>query len=103
MEQICVVGSGLPQPIALAIVSESGKQKSIEELKESLAKTMEIVNERLDDHEVLKKIIVMKDAWTIENGLITPTLKVKRNVIDKTYSSKYEKWYEQNGAVLWEN
>ncbi len=103
VEQICVVGSGLPQPIALAIVSETGKLKSKEELKESLAKTMEIVNERLDDHEVLKKIIVMKDAWTIENGLITPTLKVKRNVIDKTYSSKYEKWYEQNGAVVWEN
>jgi long-chain acyl-CoA synthetase len=103
VEQFCVVGSGLPQPIALAIVSESGKQKSSDELKESLAKTLEIVNERLDDHEVLKKIIIMKDAWTIENGLITPTLKVKRNVIDKTYSSKYEKWYEQNGAVVWDN
>lgn len=103
MEQICVVGSGLPQPIALAIVSETGRLKSKEELKQSLAKTLEIVNERLDDHEVLKKIIVMKDAWTVENGLITPTMKVKRNVIDKTFALKYEKWYEQNGAVVWEN
>ena len=44
----------------------------------------------------------MKDAWTIENGLLTPTMKVKRNEVEKIHLPKYPMWYEKEGAVVWE-
>jgi long-chain acyl-CoA synthetase len=45
----------------------------------------------------------MKGDWTVENGLITPTLKVKRNEVEKIHLPKYPTWYHtQPGVVVWE-
>ncbi len=103
VEQVCVVGTGLPQPIALVILSETGKKKSKEEIKISLAETMNTINPTLDAHEQLDKIVVLKDEWTVENGLLTPTMKIKRNLVEKKYSSNYEKWEREKGEVVWGN
>jgi long-chain acyl-CoA synthetase len=45
----------------------------------------------------------MKTDWTVENGLLTPTLKVKRNEVEKIHLPKYSTWYhKQSGMVVWE-
>lgn len=102
IEQACVVGTGLPQPIALVTVSASGKIISKEELSSDLEETLSSVNPALDAHEQLSKVVVVKNDWTIENGLLTPTLKIKRNEVEKLYSPKYEKWEKEKGSVVWE-
>ena len=50
------------------------------------------VNEQLEPHEQLAKLVVVKDEWTIANGFITPTLKIRRNSIDAHYGSFYAGW-----------
>ena len=100
LEQICVVGDGLPQPIVLVVLSERGKAKTKEDLIASLAKTMEVVNPKLDKHEKLHNIVVVAEDWTIENKLLTPTMKIKRNAIEKIYKSNYAAWYEGERVVL---
>jgi long-subunit acyl-CoA synthetase (AMP-forming) len=45
---------------------------------------------------------VVKEAWTVENTLMTPTLKVKRNVLEQIYEEKLHTWYEHADTVLWE-
>ena len=102
IEQVCVVGIGIPQPIALIVLSEDAKKKPKEEITNGLEKTLEVVNAELDQHEVLKKLIVLKEDWTVENGLLTPTMKVKRNELEKIHTNKYEAWYEQGESVIWE-
>ena len=102
IEQVCVVGSGLPQPIALIVLSEEGRKKSAQDAQTSLTETLESVNSQIDHHESMKKFIVMKEEWTIENGLLTPTMKVKRNDLEKAHAGKYETWYEEDGSILWE-
>ena len=57
-------------------------------------KTMDIVNHKLDSHEKLHNIIVVNEDWTIENKLLTPTMKIKRNAIERMYKSNYIAWYE---------
>ncbi len=94
LEQICVVGDGIPQPIALAVLSLRGKAKSRTDLIKSLVRTMEIINLKLDNHEKLHNIVVITEDWTIENNLLTPTMKIKRNAIEKVYKSSYVGWYE---------
>ncbi|HIF13926.1 MAG TPA: hypothetical protein EYQ86_00720 [Bacteroidetes bacterium] len=103
IEQVCVVGVGLPQPIALIVPSERGKLLSKDVLSATLDDTRLSVNETLDAHENLKKIIVLKEEWTVENSLLTPTLKVKRNPLEKLHASNYNSWYEDNSAIVFEN
>jgi long-chain acyl-CoA synthetase len=100
VENVCVVGSGLAQPIAIMTLSELGRKKSEEELILSLKNTLQDTNETLDAHEKMKKIIVLKDTWKVENNLLTPSLKIKRNEIEKRYADHYEEWYELNGSVI---
>ena len=100
LEQICVVGSGLPQPIVLVVLSDRGKAKSKEDLIASLEKTMEVVNPKLDKHEKLHNIVVVTEEWTIENNLLTPTMKIKRNAIEKIYKSNYVIWYEEDRVII---
>ncbi len=102
IEQVCVVGSGLPQPLALIVLSEEGRKNSKDEIETSLTNTLESVNNQIDHHESMKKFIVMKEEWTIENGILTPTMKVKRNDLEKVHAGKYETWYEEDGSILWE-
>ncbi len=103
IDQACVVGMGIPQPIALVVLSVAGKAKSKEDLIKSLSSSLEQVNPALESYEKLEKVVVMKGDWTVENGLITPTLKVKRNEVEKIHLPKYPTWYHtQPGVVVWE-
>jgi long-chain acyl-CoA synthetase len=100
--QVCVVGMGIPQPIALINLSEVGKTKSKEEITKSLYASMAEVNGTVEDYERLKKAVIMKDDWTMANGLMTPTLKIKRNEVEKIHLPKYPIWYSMEGPVVWE-
>jgi len=59
------------------------------------------VNKSLDAHERIDKVVVIKDEWTVDNGLLTPTMKIKRKEIEKQYSNRYDEWYQQKGVVAW--
>jgi long-chain acyl-CoA synthetase len=100
LEQICVVGDSIPQPIVLVVLSERGKKKKKEDLIASLTKTMKVINPKLDKHEKLHNIVVIAEDWTIENKLLTPTMKIKRNAIEKIYKSYYTSWYEGERVIF---
>ena len=44
----------------------------------------------------------MKEDWSVDNGLATPTLKVKRNAIEKIHQPYYKSWFEQIDTVIFE-
>jgi len=100
IEQVCVVGTELPQPIAIILLSERGKAKADTDLIASLERTLEVVNPKLDSHEKIHNIIVVKEDWTVENKLLTPTMKIKRNAIEKLYKSNYNNWYEGERIIM---
>jgi long-chain acyl-CoA synthetase len=102
IEQVCVVGSSLPQPIGLVVLSLDGRGKEKDYIKQSLSKTLEIINPELETHERLQKLVVLKDDWTIDNGMLTPTMKIKRNPIEDKFSPHYERWYSHTEVVVFE-
>ena len=102
IEQICIVGTGIPQPIALVTLSELGKLKSQNQLIASLVETVKSMNPTLEKHEKIEKVVVMKEDWNVGNGLTTPSLKVKRNAIEKIHQEFYKQWFESSESVIFE-
>jgi long-chain acyl-CoA synthetase len=102
IEQICLVGMGIPQPIALVITSETARAKDKAEVEAGFIDTMEQVNSHLEKHERVEKVVVMKEDWSVDNGLLTPTLKVKRNQVEKIHSAMYKDWFEREEKVIYE-
>jgi len=102
IEHVCLVGTGVPQPMALVCLSDTGKMKSKEDLIQSLAESIGSINPSLETYERIGKAVVMKESWTIANNRITPSLKVKRNEIEKMHLPNYPAWYQKEGVVVWE-
>ena len=100
IEQVCVVGDNLTQPIALVILSEGKKIAS--EIKSSFEELIVSINDQLENHERIKKIVVLKDSWSIENNILTPTLKIKRNIVDEKYKEFYEKWFNSSNQIVFQ-
>jgi long-chain acyl-CoA synthetase len=106
VEACCVTGANLKQPIALIMLNESTVKKLTDatfrsELENSLTEHLAVVNDTLDPHERLDRLIVISEPWTVENDLITPTLKVRRTSIEAQYARSYEGWARRNKVVVW--
>ncbi len=99
--QLCVVGLGCDQPLLMAVPSELAIQNK-ESVSIKLAKVLKDVNEKLDNYKKISKIILVKEDWVPENGMTTPTLKIKRSKIDEKFSDKYGEWEKNEKSVIWE-
>ena len=101
IEQVCVMGLGLPQPIATVVLSEERKHSmSKDDISKSLEETRITVNERLESHEQIEKIAISQETWSIENGLLTPTLKIKRNTLENKYKNTFQAKSKES-SVIW--
>ena len=102
IEQICIVGMGIPQPILLIVPSAEANNKSKEDLRENIIKAIQSINPTLDKHEKIEKAVIMKEDWTVENGLMTPTLKIKRSQVEKIHMPMYKDWFDSEDKVVFE-
>ena len=100
IEQVCIVGSGLPHPIALVTISEIGNSNSSFKISNSIMNTINQLNNQLENHEKIKKAVVFKTHWTIENNFLTPTLKLKRNLIELDNERNYLTWYHDEKSII---
>ena len=107
MVELCMV-SGVGQQAAYAIVvpSEALRPKMGDaavraEFEAEMASVLKRVNANVADYEQLRMIVVAKEPWSIDNGCLTPTMKIKRNRIESTVNEQVEKWYAAKGPVVW--
>ncbi|MFP5397846.1 MAG: AMP-binding protein [Gammaproteobacteria bacterium] len=106
VEACCVTGANLGQPLGLVMLSAEAAQQAATpagkaELEASLAEHLKAVNATLDPHEQMDCIVVMTEAWTVDNDLITPTFKVKRNRIEDAFAAQYVRWESSGKPVIW--
>jgi long-chain acyl-CoA synthetase len=108
IEAVCVSGANQPATFALVLLSEDTRKalaantldrKTIED---DLAALLDQVNATVDPHEALEFIVVVNTPWTIDNGMLTPTMKIKRNVIEKRYEALIDRWFASRRKVIWE-
>jgi len=107
--EACVVsGANLGQPLGIVMLSAEYMERLSDagaraDLEKSLAEHVKGINATLDPHERLQCVVVTTMAWTVENDIITPTFKVKRNRIEDLYAKNYERWESSGKKVLWQD
>ncbi len=102
IEQLCLVGKGLPTNVLIVTLNESGQLNKKDDIKKSLQTSLGEVNSSLTKYEKISHIIVAKEAWSPNNDMITPTLKVKRKVVEERYSNLIQKALEDHKPIIWE-
>lgn len=103
LEACAVVGANMGQPIGLAMLSAHGVEEAAnnpDALKANLAEHVAAINAKLDPHEQLDCLVVFNEPWTVDNGFVTPTFKVKRNRVDEVYGAQYEAWADSRQKVI---
>jgi long-chain acyl-CoA synthetase len=108
VEAGCLMGAGLPSPFAVVLLSEDARKRCANPaakaaLEDSLRAQMEDVNARLDPHERVKFIAIATGPWTVGNGLMTPTLKIRRTVLEARYQALVDDWNNRNQTIIWES
>ena len=102
LEEVCVAGLGMPQPLCLVQLSDIGRAMPKEDLTNMLTDKFDKINSDLVNYKKMSTLIIVKDRWTEENNTIGPTLKIKRGTIEKMYSYNYQSWGEDKRNVIWE-
>jgi len=100
-EQVCVVGLGIPQPIALFNLSPAGKAADRAIVEESILTSIKALNATRANFERISTAVIQSEPWSIENKCLTPTLKVKRGRLDDAFMDKYLTWHEASEQVIW--
>lgn len=101
IDQVCVVGSGLPQPIALVVLNELAVKMDAANVESSLAGTLRDVNEALESHQRIGALLIAGEVWTTENDLLTPTLKIRRAKIESHYSTLFSQ--QLPAQIVWQH
>ena len=106
IEACCVTGANLGQPLALLMLNPEAAAKARDAagrsaLEASLAEHLKAVNAQLDPHEQMECLVVTADPWSVENDILTPTMKVKRNKIEDLFAQNYERWATARKKVVW--
>lgn len=108
IDACAVVGADLSQPLGLVCLNEvaaaaaknaAGRQQ----IEASLAAHLAALNEALDPHERLDRLVVVSAPWTVESGLVTPTLKIKRHQVEAHYGRQLHRWSTSQRTVVWES
>ena len=100
IEQLCVVGLGMPQPLLLVGLSETAEDKEREAVRAGLQQQLAEVNAKLPSYKKLAAAVVLAEPFSIENDMLTPTLKVKRPQVHTAYRDRMEGWIARKEAVI---
>jgi long-chain acyl-CoA synthetase len=102
IEQVCVVGIGLPQPLALINLSEFAQTLPKEDINKRLERTLNEVNQKVSNFEKISSVVILSEPWDIANGILTPTLKIKRHRLNQLFSHKFDAWSQSGHPIIWD-
>jgi len=106
VELAMVSGVGQPAAYAQVVLAEALRPRTGDaavraQVEQELGALLKQVNGKLADYERLQMIVVAREPWTIENGCLTPTMKIKRSRIEDGAAAHVDGWYAGNGKVVW--
>jgi long-subunit acyl-CoA synthetase (AMP-forming) len=106
IEMSMVSGVGQPAAYAQVVLAEDLRPKLGDpavrsQVEQDLKALLDQINRQVADYEQLKMIVVVPEPWSIENGSLTPTMKIKRARIEEHTAAQVERWYAAGQPVVW--
>jgi long-chain acyl-CoA synthetase len=106
VEACVVTGANLAQPLGIVMLNAEAAARAQDagqrrEMEAALNAHLQAINDRLDPHEQLECLVVVSTPWSVDNGFITPTFKVKRNRIEEVYGPLFDRWVSARKTVMW--
>jgi len=106
VELSLVSGVGQPAAYAIVVLAEDLRPRVADptvraQVQGELERLLDRVNQGLADYEQLRMVVVAREPWSIENGCLTPTMKIKRGRIEAAVAPQVERWYAEPKKVLW--
>ena len=106
VELSLVSGVGQAEAYALVVLAETLRPRLDQpalraEVQREMEQLLQAVNRELSDYERLHMIVIVREPWSIENGLLTPTMKIRRSRIEAAVEPLIDGWYGQGGRVVW--
>ena len=106
IESAAVFGAGMASPLALVVLAPERRQSCAlgderAEVQRQLSALLKHVNEQLEQHEQLRFLAVCMEPWTIENGFLTPTAKIRRAALEQAYGARFQEWEGRREKILW--
>jgi long-subunit acyl-CoA synthetase (AMP-forming) len=106
IELSMVSGVGQPSAYAMVVLAETLRPRMGDtvvrlDVEQELARLLKDVNKLLSEYEHLRMLVVVQEPWSIENGYLTPTMKIRRNRIEGAVQERMEHWYASKDPVCW--
>jgi len=104
VEMSMVAGAGQPAAFGLVVLkpgvqTELAPQRLAVEI--ALQSLLDAVNTGLAEYERLRMLVVAREPWSIDNGCLTPTLKIRRSAIENAVAARLPDWYASEARVQW--
>ena len=88
--QVCLLGRGYSKTVMVCVLNESGQRSDRAEVERTLRAKAEAINASVEKHARLGALILCSEAWTIENEVLTPTLKIRRERVEARFGERAE-------------
>lgn len=85
VEQQCLMGRGLSKTVMVAVLSEAGKSEDQATVESALSAKVAEINDTIEKHARIGALILSTELWAIENEILTPTLKIRREKIEERF------------------
>ena len=90
-EQQCLLGRGYSKTVMITVLNEPARQLPKEEIEAAAIATVESINAQIEKHARIGAVIFSQKPWTIENEILTPTMKIRREQIENKFGEKAER------------
>ncbi|WOJ94617.1 AMP-binding protein [Congregibacter variabilis] len=85
IEQQCLIGRGFSKTVMIAVLTEAARNESKEAVEASIRESVAAINDEIEKHARIGAVIVSLEPWSIENEVLTPTLKIRRDKIEERF------------------
>jgi long-chain acyl-CoA synthetase len=89
-EQQCLLGRGFSKTVMVAVLTEEARNAPEKEVEESILSTVREVNDEIEKHARIGAVILTREPWSIENEVLTPTLKMRREKVEERFGELAE-------------
>jgi len=90
-EQQCLLGRGFSKTVMIAVLTEEARSREPEHIQSSMLETLAAINNEIEKHARIGALIISTEPWSIENEVLTPTMKIRRDKVEEQFAELAER------------